>query len=220
MDTALSEIHRVQNSFRAVMGAMARPGSLETMSVTKDGHTPYPAIHAPLATLMDMLVDQATTFSLDENHYRELIDTVCAETHAKHVSPAEAAFAVVPDTADAFYAESAIARATPGSLASPETGATVLIGCTRLMAHGEQAKPAEEDRVMHWISVEGPGVKTAHVFGVDRVDWVWARNRREDEFPCGIDIILADEEGNVVAIPRTSFISLLAVGGPSEKGGI
>lgn len=212
MNAALTEIHRIQNSFRAVMGAMARPGCLETMSVAKNGRTPYPAIHAPLATLIDMLVDQATTFFLDEKHYRGLIDAICAETHAKHVSPTEATFAIVADTADAFYAESVIAYATPGSLVSPETGATVLIGCTRLMTHEEQAKPAEEDRMMHWISVEGPGVKTSRVFGVDRVDWVWARNRREDEFPCGIDIILADKEGNVVAIPRTSFISLLVVG--------
>lgn len=212
MDAALTEIHRIQRSFRAVMDAMARPGRPGAMPQAESEQTRYPGVRGPLATLIDMLVDQATTFSLAQGCDDELADAVAAETHAKRVLPDEAAFVIVPERADAPCVEMAIAYAAAGSLVSPEKGATVLIGCERIETWDGFAEQAKENAGMHWVSVEGPGVKESHVFGIDRIDWAWARNRREDEFPCGIDIVLADARGNVVAIPRTSFVSLLAVG--------
>ena len=58
------------------------------------------------------------------------------------------------------------------------------------------------------VTVTGPGVKDANRFAVDRDSWVAARQERGDEFPCGIDIALVDPAGNVVAIPRTSAVSI------------
>ena len=150
MDAALSEIHRVQRSFRAVMDAMARPGRPEAMPLATGSQTRYPGIGKPLATLIDMLVDQATTFSLAQGCDDALARAIASETHAKSVMPDAASFVIVPERADAPCIEMAIAHATAGSL--------------------------------------------------------------EDEFPCGIDIVLVDGRGVVVAIPRTSFVSLLAVG--------
>lgn len=212
MDAALNEIHRVQRSFRAVMNAMARPGHPETMPLATGSQTRYPGIGKPLATLVDMLVDQATTFSLAQGCDEALARAVAAETHAKSVLPDAASFVIVPEHADAPCVEMAIAHATAGSLASPEQGATVLVGCGRIAAQDERSGSVDDDLFMHWVSIEGPGVKDAQVFGVDRIDWAWARNRREDEFPCGIEIVLVDERGTVIGIPRTSFVSLLAVG--------
>ena len=212
MDAALSETHRVQRSFRAVMDAMARPGRPETMPLATGRQTRYPGIGKPLATLIDMLVDQATTFSLAQGCDDALARAIASETHAKSVLPDAASFVIVPERADAPCIEMAIAHATAGSRAAPEQGATVLVGCSRIAGQDERPGSVDDDRPLHWVSIEGPGVRDAHVFGVDRIDWAWARNRREDEFPCGIDIVLVDGRGVVVAIPRTSFVSLLAVG--------
>ena len=33
-----------------------------------------------------------------------------------------------------------------------------------------------------------------------------ARSERGDEYPCGIDVILVDEQGHVVAVPRTTKV--------------
>ena len=63
------------------------------------------------------------------------------------------------------------------------------------------------------VALRGPGVERENRFAVDRVDWLHARAERGDEFPCGIEIVLVDPEGRVVAIPRSSSAAL--VGDPS-----
>lgn len=62
---------------------------------------------------------------------------------------------------------------------------------------------------MHVVALRGPGVERENRFAVDRVDWLHARAQRGDEFPCGIEIVLVDPEGRVVAIPRSSSATLV-----------
>ncbi len=216
----------MQRAFRAALSAMARPGTVTRMPLFAEnegeGDVRYPAVSASLATLIDLFVDQATTVAVASD-MPALEQALAAETHA-HARPADrAAFVVVPKAAGEACAEDAVSKAAGGTFESPETGATVLIECDRIASDGEaqrafgsdaahraSAYDASEEPELIWVSVEGPGVKDSHTFGVDRIEWVWARNRREDEFPCGIDIILTDPSGRVVALPRTSFVSLRA----------
>ena len=56
------------------------------------------------------------------------------------------------------------------------------------------------------LGLLGPGIeKTAELY-VSQVEWVHARAERADEYPCGIEILLVDGEGNVAALPRTTRI--------------
>lgn len=86
-------------------------------------------------------------------------------------------------------------------------GASEASGCDTSEAK-EVGEPA-----MHVVALRGPGVERENRFAVDRVDWLHARAERGDEFPCGIEIVLVDPEGRVVAIPRSSSAAL--VGDPS-----
>ena len=63
---------------------------------------------------------------------------------------------------------------------------------------------------MHVVALQGPGVERENRFAVDRVDWLRARDARGDEFPCGIEIVLVDPEGRIVAVPRSSSARRLA----------
>lgn len=209
MSSSRSEILRMQRAFRAVLNAMARPGIVTGMPLPPTETVRYPGVSASLATLIDMFVDQATTFSLVPGFdgfdtERALSTAIAAETHARIESADAAAFIVVPRAMCGERIEEAVAAACGGSFESPEAGATVLVEC------GVVATGGEDSPAVQWVSIEGPGVKDSHVFGTDCVDWIWARNRRSDEFPCGIDIILTDGCGRVAAVPRTSFVSLLA----------
>ena len=47
--------------------------------------------------------------------------------------------------------------------------------------------------------------KTAELY-VSQAEWAHARAERADEYPCGIEILLVDGEGNVAALPRTTRI--------------
>lgn len=87
-------------------------------------------------------------------------------------------------------------------------GASEASGCDTSEVKGV-GEPA-----MHVVALRGPGVERENRFAVDRVDWLHARAQRDDEFPCGIEIVLVDPEGRVVAIPRSSSATL--VGDPSS----
>ena len=126
---------------------------------------------------------------------------------------------VVPARADAQTAEEAVAQACRGTLVSPEKGATVLVGCARLAPADEAAGECGDEPALHVVEVRGPGVADVNRFAVDRVDWARARDARRDEFPCGIEIVLVDPAGRVVAVPRSSRVTCPSTpAAPAAKG--
>ena len=78
-----------------------------------------------------------------------------------------------------------------GTYADPQTSATVLLLCTRI--EGEDV-----------MTLRGPGIKekkTLKVYPyIKRVIGVY--HRLNIEYPLGVDLIFADEEGNILGIPR------------------
>ena len=112
-----------------------------------------------------------------------------------------------------------MAQACRGTLVSPEKGATVLVGCARLASADEAAGECGGEPALHVVEVRGPGVADVNRFAVDRVDWARARDARRDEFPCGIEIVLVDPAGRVVAVPRSSRVTCpSAPAAPAAKG--
>lgn len=200
MNASLPEIHRIQHSFRALMNGMAYPGTVRQLEVQNAPSHQFPYISNALATLITMLIDQATTFVVADEAEAELSHTIASETHGKSVPVDVAQFIIIPMHAAPEYVERAIELARSGSLLSPETGATIFIECESI----ENANALSGTRV----SVTGPGVESSNAFSVSRVNWAHARARKNDEFPCGIDIVLVDPNGNLVAIPRTSELTL------------
>lgn len=209
------ELHLIQRSFRAVMEAMARPGKVFVMA-RREEPSLLPGFDAYHALGIKIFLDQAVSFSIVGDENDQLRKTIRGFTHAQHNSFDRAEFIIIPEGAADEEVATAFSEASGGTLIAPENGTLFLIGCERLAVCKDQQVQNCSDTSLYWVSVEGPGVQEAHVFGVSCDTWIWARNRRVDEFPCGIDIILFDEAGQVVAIPRTSFISLLAVKGEAE----
>ncbi|WP_101721312.1 phosphonate C-P lyase system protein PhnH [Eggerthella timonensis] len=207
-----AELHRTQRAFRCVLDAFAHPGTVHEMASVPE-HPARPAsLDAPLELLTRLFVDQAVTFCVADSEADAAAAYLTSETHARRVPLHDADFVVVPARADAQTACEAVAEACRGTLLSPEKGATVLMGCARLAdvpEGGEVAEPA-----VHVVALRGPGVECENRFAVDRADWVRAREARGDEFPCGIEIVLVDPDGRIVAIPRSSSATL--VGDPSS----
>ena len=78
-----------------------------------------------------------------------------------------------------------------GTYADPQTSATVLLLCTSI--EGEEA-----------MTLRGPGIKekkTLKVYPyIKRVIGIY--HRLNIEYPLGVDLVFADEEGNILGIPR------------------
>lgn len=233
-------LHRAQRSFRKVLDAFARPGEVRRIEVGGEDAGRPAALDAALWALAGLFVDQATTACVVDAEADESARYMAAQTHVRIVPAGEAAFVVVPGRADESCERRAVAEARCGTPTSPELGATVLVGCARVVAAGADAEAvldvcagehavgdgagAESDepaetradahadcgqaalRGLHVFEVSGPGVADVNRFAVSRSVWAEARAAREDEFPCGVDIVLVDGRGYVVAIPRTSTV--------------
>ena len=203
------ELHRAQRAFRSVLDAFARPGTVQSIELAPGNPARPAALDAALEAATRLFVDQAVTFCVADSETDATTAYLTSETHARRAPLRDADFVVVPARADAQTAREAVAEACRGTLTSPEKGATVLMGCARLAEVPEDGQVAEP--AVHVVALRGPGVERENRFAVDRADWLRARDARGDEFPCGIEIVLVDPDGRVVAVPRSSRTTLLDV---------
>ena len=204
-----AELHRAQRAFRSVLDAFARPGTVQSIELAPGNPARPAALDAALEAATRLFVDQAVTFCVADSETDATTAYLTSETHARRAPLRDADFVVVPARADAQTAREAVAEACRGTLTSPEKGATVLMGCARLAEVPEDGQVAEP--AVHVVALRGPGVERENRFAVDRADWLRARDARGDEFPCGIEIVLVDPDGRVVAVPRSSRATLLDV---------
>lgn len=203
-----AELHRAQRAFRSVLDAFAHPGTVHEVEPAPENPARPIALDAALDLVTRLFVDQAVTFGVADSEADAAAAYLTSETHARRVALRDADFIVVPARADAQTAYEAVAEACRGTLVSPEKGATVLVGCARLAgvpAGASAAEPAEPaEPAVHVVALRGPGVADVNRFAVDRIDWLNARAARGDEFPRGIEIVLVDADGRVVAVPRSA----------------
>ena len=207
------ETQLLQRAFRTMMNALARPGLLgdiEPLVRTNEVE------EVPLPPCFEMtvrtLVDQAVSFAVSGSKEQQATRWVSLQTHSHPTTLEKANFVLVPDVANSALCRDGILRAFEGTLVEPELGATILLACGAIAGNripGDELGPVEPGDKTYRFEVKGPGVQETHVFYADRIDWYEARNERADEYPCGIDIFLVDEEGHIVGIPRTTkFISV------------
>lgn len=196
------ETHIVQRSFRSVLNAFARPGTVESVEALVKPESP---LSPYWETLVRMFVDQAVTFNVANGARTDAAEWITLQTHAKSECPDQADFVLALGAEGEDQAKNVLAHAKAGTLLEPELGATVVLNCAYVGAVPEE----ENQHGLYLVKVAGPGVKDTASFAVSNAEWVSARAERADEYPCGIDLILLGENGNVVAIPRTTKIRVV-----------
>ncbi|MEP9398704.1 phosphonate C-P lyase system protein PhnH [Mesorhizobium sp. KR2-14] len=176
--------------FRAVMDAMARPGTIQPCGEL----TAPPAPLAPVAAAVALaLCDADTPLWLDP--------ALQASAAARHWlgfhtgaplahTPADAHFALVSDPAELISLE----NFAQGSQEYPDRSTTLILQVPSLSG-GET------------LQLEGPGIETSLAFAPVSLPRhfveQWKQNRAR--FPRGVDVILAAPEG-VACLPRTTRI--------------
>lgn len=178
-----------QSVFRAVMEALARPGSVQ--SIASDAAPPAP-LTPELGAVALTLVDHDTLVWLDPVLAADEAVVAWLAFHCGAPLTADsgaAAFALVSDAAllpapDGFG---------QGTDEYPDRSTTVVL------AAGSVVRP---------VTLRGPGIKDQFsaelpLPGVDFIEQ-WAENRAR--FPRGVDLLLV-RDGTVVGLPRTTRIS-------------
>jgi alpha-D-ribose 1-methylphosphonate 5-triphosphate synthase subunit PhnH len=180
-------VHASQHTFRAVMDALARPGTIITLAATVTAPSP---LHPAAAAVALTLLDYETPVWLDHtlSATRDIADWIRFHTGAPVTSdPRAAAFAFVADGArapdlDVF---------SLGTSEYPDRSTTLVLQVKQFSA-GES------------LILVGPGIAGTQRFAAGPLP----NNFREQLtanralFPRGVDVILATDDA-IAALPRS-----------------
>ncbi|MBC8318337.1 MAG: phosphonate C-P lyase system protein PhnH [Desulfobulbaceae bacterium] len=169
-----------QRIFRALMEAMARPGSVHCLGNWLDGTHGYRGV---LASLLDI----QSTLS-DCHNLLEAGDWPLLQARPEVVEKAD--YLLCRGNAQPS------GDPKVGTLSCPDQSATLLVQIEAL-GHGKQT-----------LVLRGPGIKTSCTLQLEGFGAGWLELREQSlSFPLGIDIILVDQH-SVTAIPRTSRLEV------------
>lgn len=189
-------VHGAQQTFRAVMNAMARPGTLQPV----DGLAEAPAPLSPVAGAVAVaLADYETPLWLDAPLAAapEVAAWLAFHTGARTgAAPAEAAFALA--AAPAGLPD--LAGFALGSDIYPDRSTTLILQVDDFTADGASTR----------LRLAGPGIRghaTLAVAGLP-ADIVARLAANQALFPRGVDLILAGPAA-VAALPRTTRVTLM-----------
>lgn len=171
-----------QQIFRALMEAMARPGTVQDIRHSLDS---APAWRGVLASLLDTKTSFADCHNLLEDRDWPLFQAVQAAA----------------EQADYLLClGNAVADISPrvGTLSCPDQAATIVLNVESLGTGNTE------------IRLKGPGIRDVLSLQIDGLEKSWLTFRAENiSFPLGIDLILVDHH-QLAAIPRTTSLEVMS----------
>ena len=182
----------VQKGFRKVVEAFSYPGDIVSLKDEIQYLDMDWSCYPSTILLMYMLLDTDTSFAIDSKDEKLAIQ-FSKMTYGKKLAMDQAAFVFVTRNHTEQLSD-IIDQAYCGTLEDPHQGATLIVECDRLLKDGS-------------LCLSGCGILGEKQVQVKLEDeWVEAREEKNHEFPLGIDMILTDAFGNVMALPRTTRI--------------
>lgn len=196
-DMETDVVRATQHIYRRLVDAMSHPGQLWQLIPhphTSIEQNPNPTwIASVLLTLVDHEMTLHVVQSADSTDLRNIMTR---RTRATEVPISEADF-VAAEIAS-FDAETSTGMKR-GTFDYPDDGATLVLQVESLTASGGPS-----------IALTGPGVKGELIrpLGDLTTGFIAARNEVTHDYPLGIDVIVVDRRGLVMALPRTTSISV------------
>jgi len=201
-------VHQTVNVYRKLVRAFSYPGELVDICANRLITDYEQGFQWGLQLLGVTLLDKEvkTYFDKGEDFLQIHQRTFCDQS-----PPEEADFLFFTDAQNLDHGRESLQKAQRGSLIDPHKGATAIIHCPDLNLY---TQIASENSGTSILEMKGPGIKTTQqlIIPMDKLHQLWWIDIREDlcsEFPMGIDLILFDNQCHVIAIPRTTKVSLL-----------
>jgi alpha-D-ribose 1-methylphosphonate 5-triphosphate synthase subunit PhnH len=177
------DAHRI---FRAVLDALARPGTTTHLSVSAG----VPAALGPLLALADLdtpvyvLGDSATDGATDTEQWLRAV-ALATSAPTSGLGEARLVAALRPVTVDELRA------VRVGSPAEPEEAALVTLAVPALTGGPT-------------VRLTGPGTASGAVITAAGLPAGWLDARDAVAFPAGCDLLLVDPDGACVGLPRST----------------
>lgn len=182
---------REQQSFRAAMNAMARPGSIDRLPLHPQGGS-----FAPVVSLLEALLDHEVSFAVLPAQ-AAVIDTLLRLTGSRVETPSRADYLLC--RGEGILA--GLRTAGTGTPEYPDRGGTVIATIDGVSdgPDGNGAAP---------LTLAGPGIdgtRTVWLYGVPAQTWT-VRAERNADLPLGVDLILVAADGRFTCLSRYTRI--------------
>lgn len=192
----LDMVHDIQAAYRKVVDSMSRPGLIGNISEQAGRLDIKTGCFNATAILALMLLDAEVTFKVYSEWETEVSKLFKQLTYAKRAETENADFIFVLHDAGPKDLEAALQAASSGDLVDPQQAATVIA-------------EADELREGGGLRLAGPGIETENRVGIHPVfetDWIALREKKNCEYPLGVDLIFTDWDDNLLCLPRTTQI--------------
>ncbi len=188
-------VHDTQGIFRTVVKCMSRPGTIAHIGAKSELLDLETAMSRHMLSLLFVLLDREVTFAVLDEEGEKMTSLINQLTYAKSTSPEWADYLIVTAKAGQKVLQSGFGKAKIGTLVDPHKAATVILEVEEMTAQGD-------------LVLRGPGIQYEHYLGIQgHSNWLDIREKKNSEFPLGIDMILIDRQGNMVCLPRTTTIT-------------
>lgn len=183
-----------QANFRALLHAIAYPGDRVKLIDVTQGHSFTSYVFSQ--SILEVLVDgEVSLLTLPQQ--KDLEAEVKIFTNVRIVTQVEQAdYIWVEGQALSNRTEFSFLDAVKvGQLEDPEQSATLIIAVANVTGMGTP------------VHMQGPGIKASleDSLPLSPAFLAW-RAQMNNEFPLGIDIILVDQQGQAMALPRTTSL--------------
>jgi alpha-D-ribose 1-methylphosphonate 5-triphosphate synthase subunit PhnH len=174
-----------QQTFRALLDAMARPGSIGRVALHDHGG-PF----AAAITMLEALLDHEVTFAVVSDR-AALVDIILRQTGSHSVALESAGYVLC----DGPSLAAALRRVDTGDLEYPDRSATVIS-----LVHSVSERAGAGIR----LTLSGPGIKETRDVWIDGLtpESVTALQEANAFPPLGIDMILVSPDGSFVCLNR------------------
>ncbi len=195
-------VHDAQDVYRRLLDAMARPGKINDLGPVREKIPPEAALAPGLAVMALTLLDGEVSFAVLSQAPEAAERYLKWSTRSRPAPLTEADYIFVDKHLNAGETAALLQGAKRGTLLRPDQSATLFLAVTRLAAPGEGVPGT-----IH-LRLKGPGIpgeRPGAVVGLPRL-WIAGRCQVNSEYPLGIDMVLVDSAGRIMALPRTTTV--------------
>ncbi len=196
-EAAFDEVFDSQRSFKTLMDAMSRPGQLYKLREHPFSKLPE-GFNSNILTVLKTLGDNNITFAscnLGGDTVQRYLEV---NTGMIPVEMNEADFVLL----DGAEFNPDICTVKAGTLEFPENSATVILAVGRILCGQCRNSGVDQSE----LYLKGPGIKEINIVTVIGLDEKYVQSVMEINavYPLGIDMILVDDGGNILCMPRTT----------------
>ncbi|GAA0370308.1 phosphonate C-P lyase system protein PhnH [Bacillus horti] len=195
-----SMVYDTQYIFRKLLDCAARPGTIHNLynSIKMLDH--QADLPPAIAGIAYTLLDREVTFCVSGAKQQLVEQSLQWKTFSKPSELEQADFVFVLETElDEQEVGVIMQQVNGGTLIDPHTSTTMVLLVQELSSSTGEA---------YGLRLRGPGIQESTSCSVTGLNWKWMEERaiRNQEFPLGIDMILATAEGDVMVLPRTTSV--------------